>query len=161
MVITAGGPQMKPDVRNNARVMIDDPEEAAALRGRIEEHLPEGWARLRIEDGEFAGAWAVAGLNERLCFYRYDPGQRFRLHRDGYFARDADERSFLTVLLFLNEDFAGGHTRIIQPVEAADVRPIQGAALLFHHPLLHEGATLESGRKHILRSDVMYRRLGA
>jgi hypothetical protein len=38
------------------------------------------------------------------------------------------------------------------------VVPKKGTALFFHHPILHEGATIERGVKHVLRTDVMYRR---
>ena len=94
------------------------------------------------------------GLNERWRFYRYDPGQAFRWHRDGAYERNALERSRLTFMVYLNEDFAGGETRF----ETFAVRPRTGTALVFLHPLLHEGAEIERGRKYVMRSDVMYRR---
>jgi hypothetical protein len=33
-------------------------------------------------------------------------------------------------------------------------------ALIFEHQILHEGAAVISGRKYVLRSDVMYGRVG-
>ncbi len=141
-VTTARGPVMMPDLRDNSRAMIDDPDCAQAL-----------WARI-APCFKPRGRWRPVGLNERLRFYRYDPGQRFAPHRDGHVARSADERSFVTLLVYLNGDCQGGHTRLI----GADVAPRAGAALCFDHELLHEGAPVTSGRKLVLRSDVMFRR---
>ena len=55
---------VRADVRNNARVMIDDPEMAEMLGGRIKPEAPA-----------FLNGRQAIGLNERLRFYRYDPGQ--------------------------------------------------------------------------------------
>ena len=96
----------------------------------------------------------VAGLNERLRVYRYGAGQYFRKHRDGCFQRSLEERSFLTLMLYLNDDFVGGETVF----EGAVVRPRTGSALWFFHPLLHEGREVRAGQKYALRTDVMYRR---
>src|SRR5262245_58450232 len=96
-VSTAPGMAVKmPDVRNNTRVMREDLALAALLWPRIAPHLPE----------EVEGHKAI-GLNERFRVYRYDPGEFFALHRDGYFLRDSGERSRLTLMVYLNEGFQG------------------------------------------------------
>jgi hypothetical protein len=61
-------------------------------------------------------------------------------------------RSFLTVILYLNEGYAGGETRFGDLA----VRPRAGMALLFPHELRHEGAEVTAGVKCVLRTDVMY-----
>jgi hypothetical protein len=38
------------------------------------------------------------------------------------------------------------------------VRPEPGMVLIFQHNILHEGERLGSGKKYIMRSDVMYHR---
>ncbi len=50
-----------------------------------------------------------------------------------------------------------GETRFYLRPPQGDVTvvPRRGMALLFRHHLLHEGATVTSGRKYVLRSDVM------
>lgn len=83
---TAFGPQRRPDVRNNQRVMLDDPDRADDLWRRMREYVP-----LR------RGDWTAVGVNERLRFYRYDVGQQFDWHYDGCFEREGGERSFLTI----------------------------------------------------------------
>lgn len=144
-ITTADGFVMRPDVRNNTRVMIDDPQRADNL-----------WQRVRAEIPEFLQGRQAIGLNERFRFYRYDPGERFAPHRDGPYRRDNGEISLLTFMVYLNEGFTGGETKFT----TTSIVPQVGMALLFEHPLLHEGAAVTSGRKYVLRSDVMFGRFG-
>jgi hypothetical protein len=94
----------------------------------------------------------VRGLNERLRYYRYTPGQRFAWHYDGAFGRDNGELSLLTFMIYLNDGYEGGATQF----ESLAVVGRQGSALLFEHELLHEGGEVTAGIKYVLRSDVMY-----
>lgn len=142
-ITTAVGFVMRPDIRNNTRVMFDDHDLAATLFTRLGGAIP---ARLH-------GRRAV-GVNERFRCYRYEPGQRFAPHYDGAYQRSATERSELTLMVYLNDDFTGGKTTFHD--FDADVTPRTGAALLFQHSLLHEGCIVKSGVKYVLRSDVMY-----
>lgn len=40
----------------------------------------------------------------------------------------------------------------------ASAARLRGTALLFEHQQVHEGAVVRSGRKYVLRTDVMYGR---
>jgi predicted 2-oxoglutarate/Fe(II)-dependent dioxygenase YbiX len=149
ITVGAGRFEMRKDIRNNARVMIDDPEAARALWARATPYLP------REER-----MWLACGLNERLRLYRYDPGQRFAPHYDGAFERNPFEASRRTFMVYLNEVERGGETVFYDDGSLrADlrVRPEPGCALVFAHRLLHEGAPVARGRKYVLRTDVMYR----
>jgi len=138
---TSLGPVVRKDVRNNTRVMLDDPTRAADLFSRIPDYVPHS-----------LGDQQVCSVNERLRFYRYDVGQQFDWHYDGYFERENGERSQLTFMVYLNDDFTGGDTTI----EDISIRPRKGLALFFIHRILHKGQPVESGRKYVLRTDVMY-----
>ncbi len=140
----ASGFEMRPEIRNNARVILDDAPFAAELYARVRAHVPT----------ELAGLTAV-GANERFRCYRYTPGQRFAPHYDGSFIRNDRERSLLTLIVYLNEDYAGGATAFHD--FDLRVRPRRGMALLFQHLLLHEGCVVTEGVKYAMRSDVMYR----
>ena len=149
-VTTLEGTVMMPDIRNNTRVMIDDPGRAAELWERARTALPGEW-----------GGWRGVGLNERLRYYRYDPGQQFAAHTDGRFTRSATEHSRLTFMVYLNGGCAGGDTVFwleADPNGPPDLRvtPETGKALVFEHLVLHEGAPLVAGRKYVLRTDVMF-----
>jgi prolyl 4-hydroxylase len=142
-ITTARGPVMLTDLRNNERVMFDDPALARALFARIAGAISPRLCGMR-----------AIGANERFRCYRYAPGQRFGPHYDGAFIRSRRERSLLTLMVYLNEGFAGGDTAF----HDWDVRvaPRTGMALIFQHQLLHEGCQLIEGTKYVLRSDVMY-----
>ena len=160
-VSMAHGAVMRPDIRNNARVIFDDDGLAAALFARAQAFLPstlygdEG-PRRKMPRGT---SWQSVGLNERFRGYRYGPGQRFAPHTDGYFARSPDERSALTFLIYLDDACEGGETNLLE--WGVQVRPRTGSLFVFEHTLLHEGAVVIAGEKTVLRSDVMYRRAGA
>ncbi len=144
-ITTARGFEMRPDVRNNQRVVFDDPALAATLFALVAPSLPP----------TLAGAVPV-GANERFRCYRYTPGQRFAPHYDGAFVRSADERSELTFIVYLNHMFSGGATQFHDHDVTAV--PVAGSALLFQHAMLHEGCVVTDGVKYVLRSDVMFRR---
>jgi predicted 2-oxoglutarate/Fe(II)-dependent dioxygenase YbiX len=139
--ITFHGHKVDEDVRNNDRILIDDDDLGAALWLRIRNHVPD------VLDGRGA-----IGLNERFRYYRYTPGQKFALHRDGSFRRENGEESKLTCILYLNDDFAGGETAVKDRV----IEPRRGMALIFRHEFLHEGRPVLDGTKYVLRTDVMY-----
>jgi hypothetical protein len=151
---TGRGPVMMKDVRNNDRVMIDDVGRAQDLYQRLSSLLAS----------RFKKEWTPVGVNERLRLYRYDPGQKFDWHYDGYFERPTGERSFFTFMVYLNENFEGGTTSFADGYHGASiggafrVEPKTGMALLFHHPILHRGDAVIAGRKYVLRTDVMYAR---
>src|SRR5215472_4518894 len=153
-ITTGRGPVMMKDVRNNHRVMFDDVDRAQNLYRRLSPHLA-----LR-----FKTIWEPVGVNERLRLYRYNVGQKFDWHYDGYFERPTGERSFFTFMVYLNEDFEGGTTSFANDHDGASiggafrVEPKTGMALLFHHPILHRGDAVVAGRKYVLRTDVMYAR---
>lgn len=139
---TSFGAQVRKDVRNNMRVMIDDVEQAQDLWYRAIEFVPT-----RI------GNWTATGVNERFRFYRYDVGQQFEWHYDGAFERPNGERSQLTFMVYLNDGFEGGETSF----DNVSIAPQQGMALFFVHGILHKGQPVTKGRKYVLRTDVMYR----
>jgi predicted 2-oxoglutarate/Fe(II)-dependent dioxygenase YbiX len=138
-----GGAVRRPDIRNNDRVIMDDEVFAEELWQRSKPHLPS------VLNGRRALA-----LNERLRFYRYEPGQKFAAHVDGYYRRLNGEQSLLTWMIYLNQDFTGGSTRFY--ASEVEIKPEIGMMLVFRHALLHEGAEVESGRKDVLRSDIMF-----
>jgi predicted 2-oxoglutarate/Fe(II)-dependent dioxygenase YbiX len=144
-IITFQGVMVDETVRNNERVIVDDDSLAAFFWPRLRDHVPA-----------FLDGCQVIGLNERFRYYRYKPGQKFALHRDGAFLRVNGEKSRLTCILYLNDNFTGGETTVTDRV----VDPRRGMALIFRHEFLHEGRPVLDGTKYVLRTDVMYDRMG-
>lgn len=130
-----------PLVRNNERVLVEDATWVALI-----------WQRIRAVALPSLGGQIACGLPKDLRFYRYVPGQRFKMHKDGPWT-EGGLTSQLTLLVYLNDGFAGGDTGF----RDFRVAPKQGDALFFIHDTWHEGAAVESGVKYVLRSDVLYR----
>jgi len=141
---TLGGAEIFKEVRNNNRVMFDDYDLAEELFKKIHPFVPQEY-----------GGWTLYNLNERFRIYRYEREQYFKWHSDGSFMRTYTETSHVTFMIYLNEGFSGGVTDF----KNCSVTPSRGAALLFPHPLVHQGAPVTGGKKYVLRTDVMYRLL--
>ncbi|MFT5359211.1 MAG: prolyl 4-hydroxylase [Polyangiales bacterium] len=146
-ITTAFGPRLIPEIRDNTRVMVDDPSSAGDLYEQIGYALPRSWHD-----------HSPTGLNERFRFYRYRQGQAFRWHRDGAFVRNTNQRSAFTVMVYLNDGFEGGATEFDLAEGKLRVVPRAGMALVFEHRLRHQGAPITSGTKYVLRTDAMYMR---
>jgi len=154
-ITTASGPQMRKDVRNNERVLFEDHALAQSLFEKVRSHVPAELPERHAPPD--APMWRAVGLNERFRVYRYHVGQQFKPHFDGCFIReDGVEESALTFMIYLDDDFVGGQTAFLD--HGVSIAPKTGMALFFHHPILHEGCVIERGVKHVLRTDVMYRR---
>lgn len=150
LLLSPDGPVLVPEVRNNERVIVDDFDLARDLWERIEEVVPV----------ELEGYRAV-GVNERFRYYRYDAGMLFDWHQDATFERDDGEQSFWTLLVYLNDGFAGGETSFNdecsdESFDEFQVTPETGLGLFFLHPVHHKGEPVVAGRKYVLRTDVMY-----
>jgi hypothetical protein len=133
------------ELRSGSRLIWDDEKFTSKLWERINTFFPS----------KLKGA-KQAGLNERLRFLRYHPGERFAPHSDGTYARENNplEVSLMTIQLYLNEGFEGGETAflaedepdndttLIPPPKKVEVVPKTGMILAFDQDLLHEGSLL-------------------
>jgi prolyl 4-hydroxylase len=143
---TKTGPAVRTDIRNNDRVIFDDPDFAQLVFERVRESAPND-----------IHGMALIGANERFRCYRYKPGMRFAPHKDFAFYRNDDEQSFYSFLVYLNEGFEGGNTTFATEPEVA-IKPRIGMGLLFQHPIIHEGSLVTAGVKYVARTDIMYRK---
>ena len=120
--------RMQRDKRQSDRVMVDAPDLARQIFARLGAGLPATWRS--------GGPWRLKGLNERLRFLKYSqPGDFFYPHTDGCFVREVGvERSFVTVLLYLNEGYRGACTTIYDETgRPLPVAPRTGMALVHDH----------------------------
>jgi prolyl 4-hydroxylase len=150
-ITTGRGAVMNRNVRNNRRAIVDDAALAAELWEPVRPHLEA------FDDvSAFWGRLPASGVNERLRFYRYGPGEKFEWHHDGCYVRpDGSARSWLTFMVYLDDGCVGGAT-ILEHFERIAVEPIRGRALLFLHQLRHTGAEVIAGQKDVVRTDVMF-----
>jgi predicted 2-oxoglutarate/Fe(II)-dependent dioxygenase YbiX len=144
LIRSKDGEVMNKDIRDNDRVIWDNPQVANQLWELVKDMMP-----VDIEGYE------PTGLNERLRFYRYRDGQQFKPHIDGPYKKSETEKSKITLLLYLNEDFEGGNTTLV--LEGEEIEPKEGMLFLFEHKIMHCGRPVTKGTKYVLRTDVMYR----
>eukprot|EP00746_Dinoflagellata_sp_MGD_P004189 gnl/MRDRNA2_/MRDRNA2_108080_c0_seq1.p1 gnl/MRDRNA2_/MRDRNA2_108080_c0~~gnl/MRDRNA2_/MRDRNA2_108080_c0_seq1.p1 ORF type:complete len:271 (+),score=25.30 gnl/MRDRNA2_/MRDRNA2_108080_c0_seq1:70-882(+) len=159
---------LRTDIRNNERIVMDDPEFASALFARCSAGFPS----------EFRGGLRVHSFSSRIRFYKYGPGHFFSPHTDGAFHdRQSGTRLVFTVLLYLNGVAEGGCTNFysgfrdpklkpsaglfdesnLLPSGVSPVKPSCGRALAFYHKAIHKGEEVKSGVKYVLRLDALYR----
>jgi hypothetical protein len=137
------------------RAFIDDPSRAKQIYEKLTiPELKTFFDGLKPDPPETLEGWKPIALNERLRYYEYEIGQVFRRHFDILYRINDDTRTFLTFIVYLNEDFEGGQTIFDEEI----IVPKAGDAILFPHELKHEGATVTKGCKTILRSDVVFSR---
>eukprot|EP01046_Picozoa_sp_COSAG06_P041963 COSAG06_NODE_5281_length_3589_cov_12.089112_3_plen_422_part_00 len=113
-----------------------------------------------------------SSLNEHIKFQAYAKHGIFHQHKDGYALRvkgqpgttleNEGDQSLLTVLIYLNDVPAreGGSTSFLAADEESlvKVQPRAGMLLAFDHRLTHTGSYLRCGEKHVILTQVMYRR---
>lgn len=126
----------------------------------------------------------LRSINRRFRVYRYVPGAEYRVHIDGAWppsgvdpttkayqydssSASARQSSLFTFLIYLNDEFEGGHTNFFVPsvvegvMNAYPITPVMGSVAMFPHgeaegALLHEGSGVRRGAKYIIRTDVVY-----
>jgi len=138
-----------------------------ALFQRVKDHLPKV---VETTTSKEKLTWDLSGLSERIRFIKYDAGQQFPPHTDGPYVKTDVISSHYTALFYLdksggtfslNSDFRGGELYFLRDTGKTltrlfKVTPEPGLVVVFPHRTLHEGHSLKSGHKYLIRSDVMY-----
>ena len=128
--------------RRNSEAFFSWPE----LRARLIERLHQ-----RQVDYPMLGLTAAV-IGPHLECYRYEAGDYVAPHTDARAPMGAGAASGFTLLVYLDSGAAGGET--LFPEHDLKIQSVAGNALLFSQELLHAGAPVTAGRKHILRADV-------
>ena len=122
---------------------IDDPVLALRIFYRLAKMLPA--TREQAE---------LAGLKPLLRCVRYRRGEGTEAHCDPARETADGQRSQLSVLVFLNENFGGGAIEF--PSIGRIIEPRVGRAIVFPHAALHRDHTVAHGRKFVLEAEVFY-----
>lgn len=143
---TPDGEIVKKNYRHNDRVIFESRDLAESLFEKIKDD-----SRI-VNPG-----WKPAGLNDRFRIYRYsNPEHHFALHFDHQVSllyTKPVQHSWVTMLIYLNEEFEGGQTSFLD----GDVDPKTGlAAFMTQKNYLHRAKAVNSGTKYVLRTDIMY-----
>lgn len=148
--------------RTNKRIMIMNETFASFIFTKLKRHniLPENIIVIENDSMIDNIEWNLVGLNNAIRFCKYDTGDRFGDHRDGRFEITETLKSQLTMNIFLNDEFDGGEFCFVksnlQGEENIIVKPVAGQCVLFRSTERHRGNIVTSGKKYIVRFDVMY-----
>ncbi len=139
---TGEGKEVISYIRNNERVDLKSNELAEDL-----------WSKLSgIQLPVFDHMKAI-GLSPFFRFYKYLPGHKFNMHKDGQ-QQVGENTTYYTFMVYLNDGGEGGNTTF--RLNDISIKPKIGSLLLFEHRLWHQGEEVISGCKYVLRTDVMY-----
>ena len=132
-------------VRNNDVCRMSNSEITDELFNRIR------WDENLEKDG-----WFIFEVAKDFKIYRYsDPSQYFGMHYDRQVTGPLKTTSFVTMLIYLNEDFEGGTTEF---QDGYQVVPKTGkAAFLTQNNYLHEAREVTKGTKYVMRFDLLYK----
>jgi len=151
--------------RNNERQVVNNKNLSLELFQEIKNYIPNKIEITGISKEEF-GKWQLDSLNSRIRICRYLPNQYFNKHLDGVYFASENKQSKLTFMIYLNgfEDFDGGRTLFFNSKTDDTIigsyKPEKGDLIIFDHNLWHSGETVLAGEKYILRSDIIYRKVG-
>ena len=123
--------------------VLDAPILALRLHYRLLEHLPT-----TREGAE------LAGLKPLLRCLEYRRGEGTRAHADPTRETPDGQLSQLSVLVFLNDNYAGGSVEF--PELGRTVRARSGRVCVFPHSLMHIDHVVTRGRKFVLETEVFY-----
>jgi hypothetical protein len=124
--------------------IIDDPLLALRLFHRLGPALPT-----TREDAE------LTGLKPLFRCVRYRVGEGTQAHTDPARATHDGQRSQLSVLVFLNDDFCGGAIEF--PEIGRTIAARAGRAIVFPHGAVHRDHVVERGRKFVLETEAFFR----
>lgn len=89
----------------------------------------------------------------------YTPGEQFNMHTDTglYYNRKTKEKTRWTLLIYLNDNYEGGHTLFYDDEwkQTRDVQPKEGKALLFDIDLWHRGEEVLSHEKYWIGCEII------
>lgn len=167
-----------------------NPELAIKLWARVKDHIPKDLRSIKpvpyMNSVTRGDEYTPIGVSDHTRYYKYDSGQHILKHDDYRISRyryDSKEdkyyqqMTFLTLLVYLNEEFQDGqtvfwtrygkpgvkgHCRFLRDKDWIEpdlrITPKTGAALINDHMAQHEGQAPQKGTKYILRTDIVHER---
>lgn len=131
-------------------------------------------------DHDEHSSWEFVGINPLFRFIKYKNKGELVPHYDAPFIKNEQERTLVTMVIYLTNNKTG-HTRFIKdpqshlPVSQRDLRdwtinakeedvlfavqPEKGKLALFDHRVIHDCETLDNEEKIIIRTDLMFKKI--
>jgi hypothetical protein len=149
--------------RKNLRTETDYPKLSEKIYNRIKHFLPQKYVIEEDVDefGTFSkGEWEPSYLNPKIRICKYLNEGFFKPHYDGCYVINQHERSFFTLMFYLNEDYEGGETSFLTKDDLKtifSIKPKKGMMIFFPQDIYHEGKAVV-GEKYIFRTDIVFKR---
>lgn len=174
--------------RTNSFCVLHDNKLSSKIWNKIKETLPDDLSFLGdnvyFNSTDKGKEWFPSFIYEKIRIYKYNPGDAFPEHLDYKVKRNVIEnekevvqQSFLSLLIYLNDDFEGGetgywpdingvHCRFIKNVDKQStkkehqikIKPTTGLCVIQDQNILHEGLPTTKGIKYLLRTDVIHQK---
>ena len=169
-----------PTERDSKRLLNMNNEMTEIIYERIKIYVEKEHEKLNLKPFGFGveGKWQPFGINPCFRHSVYNaPSIGFKPHRDSCYIENADIRSVLTIIIYLNGNFDGGETVFIKPnsdriiEQTVDIElkngyeiihkivPSAGKCVIFNHNVIHAGLDVYAGSKYIVRSDILFKRV--
>jgi len=127
-----------------------DPELSSYFYSLLKNHISDK----TINNNEFPN---ILRANTLIMTGNYNPGQQFNMHTDTGLYYNIKEKSRWTLLIYLNDDYEGGHTLFYDDdfKFTKDITPKKGMALLFDIDLWHRGDVIITGNKRWIGCEII------
>lgn len=139
-------------IRDCQRIMIDSVPFSKVLEKKLEHFIPKTInENKRIYNFEY--------INPRFRFLKYQDSGHFIRHKDENYITKKNEKSFITILIYLNYDYEGAYTRFFSdPYDKVglSLTPETGMVCLMQQDIEHEVPMIQSGIKYVIRTELMY-----
>lgn len=142
------------------RIVFINDTLANELQKRIINYIPKSFTSPKHINRYKIVNYRTTKMNNFFRFSRYNKGGDFPLHCDGQNYDKDGSISFLTLNIFLNDDFQGGETEFYESDnEYMEIRhivkPKAGRAALFYHDQYHCGNKVRTPYKYLIRTDIL------
>lgn len=141
---------------NRKRLIIDSEKMAEWFWNRL-----KPFNEFKTVIDEHGDTWTAVGINPRFRIVRYDAGNKFARHQDGFYWPEWNQRTFATAMVYLNDATKDENGKVCGATRFYDistvVEPKQGLLVTFLvNDLDHCGEECNS-QKYLLRTDIVYR----
>lgn len=130
---------------------VIEPEISNHIWQKMQPHLPKSYRDTKNQE------WQFIGPSRYVMYASILPGQSFPIHTDTGAEYGADGESKFTVLVYLDDDFIGGHTTFydFSFQKTVDIVPKIGRTLMFDIDLYHAGEPVLSGKKNWIGTEIV------
>ena len=140
-------------IRDCQRIIIDSVPFAKVLEKKLIHIIPK---TINRNDRFY---YKFEYINPKFRFLKYEESNHFIRHKDESYISKKNEKSLITILIYLNDDYQGAYTRFFSDTYdkvGLSLTPETGMVCLMQQDIEHEVPKIESGIKYVIRTELMY-----